>query len=343
MMFPIFLAVIIILLGALVVEFASMYPIIGFGKKHHIIFEFPKSKAKAQRTKSVPCPTLLIRENTWSDNGPNNTSEGGLKSIGRSRCSLLKLGGRKKDNYGAWTLCDSQQLNASKHATSAADRALIYSFGLGEDTSFDEAIIEQYGAVVHGFDPTPKSLVYVQKRAAFLPECFFALHDFGLNDKDGEIKLYPPANPTHVSHSQVPRDGATPIAATVLRLATVLRVLGHRRVHVLKMDIEGAEFAVLESLLGIADSDSGGDGGEGRADGELPFDQLLVEFHPNSYSRGASAAKDAMVRIEAALGRRGFRLVHRTPSLELSFARLAGPETAQTEEPLSKSGLQSEG
>jgi FkbM family methyltransferase len=256
------------------------------------------------------------------------------------KCSLRKVGGRKKDSYGAWTLCDSQQLNASKHATSAADRALIYSFGLGEDTSFDEAIIEQYGAVVHGFDPTPKSLVYVQKRAAFLPECFFALHDFGLNDKDGEIKLYPPANPTHVSHSQVPRDGATPIAATVLRLATVLRVLGHRRVHVLKMDIEGAEFAVLESLLGIADSDSGGDGGEGRADGELPFDQLLVEFHPNSYSRGASAAKDAMVRIEAALGRRGFRLVHRTPSLELSFARLAGPETAQTEEPHSNYVLQ---
>ena len=133
-------------------------------------------------------------------------------------------------------MCESPALIASKDAKSAKDMALIYSFGLGEDTSFDEEMIKKYNSTVHGFDPTPRSSKHVEGRAAFLPECFFVMHHFGLNDRDGETKLYPPANPKHVSHNQVPRNGSTPITATLLRLATVLRMLGHRRVHLLKMD-----------------------------------------------------------------------------------------------------------
>uniref|UniRef100_A0A7S0MNV2 Methyltransferase FkbM domain-containing protein n=1 Tax=Cryptomonas curvata TaxID=233186 RepID=A0A7S0MNV2_9CRYP len=253
------------------------------------------------------------------------------------RCKLRRLGGHREDQYGGWQICETEELLVSKTANSAEDRALVYSFGLGTDTSFDEDIISQYGAVVHGFDPTPGSLKYVRERSASLPDCNFAIHPFGLNDKDGEIKLYPPENPEHISHNQIPREGARPVTATLLRLATVMQLLGHTRVHILKMDVEGAEFGVLETLLSLPPlgEDDYGDG-SGLSDGwaapqrdssgggpDLPFDQLCVEFHPSIHPGGQEAGNAAVQRIVRALARRGFSLVHDTGAQELSFARLA--------------------
>ena len=50
--------------------------------------------------------------------------------------------------YGGWTIAPER----------IAEDSVIYSFGIGLDISFDLKLIEQYGAVVHGFDPTPKSI-----------------------------------------------------------------------------------------------------------------------------------------------------------------------------------------
>lgn len=35
------------------------------------------------------------------------------------------------------------------------------NIGLGEDISFSQSIIDKYGLVVHGFDPTPRSIKYI--------------------------------------------------------------------------------------------------------------------------------------------------------------------------------------
>ena len=203
--------------------------------------------------------------------------------------------------------------------------ALVYSFGLGTDTSFDEHMITKYGAIVHGFDPTPGALSYARSRAAHLPDCLFALHPFGLGDKDGEISLYPPANPSHISHNQVPRAGARPVAATLLRLATIMHLLGHARVHVLKMDVEGAEFGVLDSLLSAPPLDAGAGTQAPPPPGgaELPFDQLCVEYHPGLHPGGPAAGAAAIKRITEALRARGLSLVASNGAHEYSYARLA--------------------
>ena len=36
--------------------------------------------------------------------------------------------------------------------------SIVYSFGVGEDVTFDLALIDRYGMTVHAFDPTPKSI-----------------------------------------------------------------------------------------------------------------------------------------------------------------------------------------
>jgi FkbM family methyltransferase len=138
--------------------------------------------------------------------------------------------------------------------------AIVYSVGIGEDISFDLGMIERFGCAVHGFDPTPRSLAWLEKQK--LPERFF-VHPFGLAEFDGVARFAPPANPAYVSHSVLPGHGGDRIELPVKRLATVLKELGHQRLDVLKIDIEGAEYAVLEDLLST---------------GVLPK-QLLVEFH----------------------------------------------------------------
>ena len=277
------------------------------------------------------CPIKNTELSVWS--ASQNVARRRARRL--KRCTLRRIGGRREDQYGGWHICESALLFDSKTARSPKERALIYSFGLGTDTSFDEGIIKTYGAVVHGFDPTPGSLRYVSERAHNLPDCYFALHPFGLNDKDGEIKLYPPENPDHISHNQVSRPGAQPVTATLLQLSTVMQMLGHRHIHILKIDVEGAEFAVLEKLLRLPPLDEYADGG--LADGwaapaprrgagggaELPFDQLCVEFHPSIHPGGKERGDLAVRRIVEALSARGFAMVHDTGAQELSFARMS--------------------
>jgi FkbM family methyltransferase len=138
--------------------------------------------------------------------------------------------------------------------------ALVYSAGIGEDISFDLALIQRFGCVVHGFDPTPRSLAWLKTQD--LPASY-SVHPYGLARFDGVASFAPPKNPAHVSHSVLDDSPGERVEFPVKCLGTVLRELGHQRLDVLKLDIEGSEYEVLDDLLDH---------------GLLP-PQLLVEFH----------------------------------------------------------------
>ncbi|HEX3777949.1 MAG TPA: hypothetical protein VHV51_25955 [Polyangiaceae bacterium] len=48
--------------------------------------------------------------------------------------------------------------------------AVVYSFGVACDVSFDQALIAARGVTVHAFDPTPRSIEWVKTQV--LPERF---------------------------------------------------------------------------------------------------------------------------------------------------------------------------
>lgn len=124
-----------------------------------------------------------------------------------------------------------------------------YSVGVGLDASFDLALIELRNATVHAFDPTPGVLTYAAAIAA--RERHFQFHPWGVYDREDDLFFHAPANAAHISHSLVnlQKTSGGGFMARCRRLKNIMRELGHDHIDLLKIDIEGAEYAVLNAML----------------------------------------------------------------------------------------------
>jgi FkbM family methyltransferase len=146
---------------------------------------------------------------------------------------LVRLGSR----YGGWWVPRSV----------LAPGAVAYCAGAGEDITFDLALLE-HGVRVTTFDPTPRSVAYVDslriedERFRFIP--------VGWWNTDTELAVYAPHDSAHVSYSALDlQDTGESITVPVRRVATLARELGDTALDIIKMDIEGAEMAVLPDIL----------------------------------------------------------------------------------------------
>lgn len=138
--------------------------------------------------------------------------------------------------------------------------SIIYSAGIGTDTSFDQALIRSLGAKVFAFDPTEHSCRWLSKQS--LSEKFY--HSaVGLADFDGHAVFeLPPSG--HVSFQyRSQSDTADGVKLPVKRLSTIMGELDHDYIDLLKMDVEGAEYGIIADMLAS----------------QLNVRQLLVEFH----------------------------------------------------------------
>jgi FkbM family methyltransferase len=210
------------------------------------------------------------------------------------RCNRELLG----TDYGGWCVCPDK----------IGPDNVVYSFGVGQDISWDLAMIERFGVTVHAFDPTPKSIEWIAQQR--LPENF-DFHEYGIADYDGTAHFALP-NPDFVSFSmtgQGGHGGAVPgrgieVDAPVHRLTTIMQKLGHDKIDVLKMDIEGAEIPVVADL----------------AKSKVQIAQILVEFH--HHVGNADEVRTTRRAIET-LHAMGFRLFHNSAvGKEFSFLRV---------------------
>lgn len=180
-------------------------------------------------------------------------------------------------------------------------QSVVYSLGLGEDISFDLELIERCGCEVYGFDPTPRSIAWVKAQN---PPARLHVRELGVAAYDGTASFTPPANPEHISHRMsAANGGAGEIRFEVRKLSTLMRELGHQRLDLLKMDVEGAEYDVVDDLL-----ESG-----------LQPSQLLLEFHHGMYGIELSRTEATLDKLRSA----GYRIFDAQPTGR-EFSLLSG-------------------
>jgi len=203
---------------------------------------------------------------------------------------------------------------------------IVYSLGLATNIEFDLNLIEKFGVEVHGFDPTPESVEWVRSQS--LPPQFHH-HAVAVAGHDGELTFQLPEKEGHcaraigasdqkpevrpqtpdlrsltselrtlTSDSRPSTLDPRPSTLTVpcKLISTLMRDLGHSRINLLKMDIEGSEYDVIDDIL----------------TNNLEVGQILVEFHHRFADIGMKKTLTAVAALRAA----GYELFHISPWCE---------------------------
>jgi FkbM family methyltransferase len=181
--------------------------------------------------------------------------------------------------------------------------SVVYSFGIGEDITFDRHLIEKTGCRVFAFDPTPKSIEWL--RTQVLPDGFVA-HPVGISPETGKMKFRLPHNKNHVSGSLENAghvNDSDTVEVDVKRLSDLMRDLGHSRIDLLKMDIEGSEYAVIDQIL----------------TDKIDIKQLVVEVHERYLPDGKILTEKMVKKLQE----NGYQLFAKSLSREeLSFIKM---------------------
>jgi FkbM family methyltransferase len=160
------------------------------------------------------------------------------------------------------------------------EKSVIYSFGVGDDISFDLALINLFDVQVFAFDPTPKSIDWVTSQNLTKQFIFYPV---GLADFDGKAKFNPPKNPKHISATMNtrPETKDQSYKVEVKTLKTIMEELGHRHIDLVKMDIEGTEYQIIDDLQSK----------------NLRPGQLLIGFHHRFKNIGAKKTVKAVQQL----------------------------------------------
>jgi FkbM family methyltransferase len=177
---------------------------------------------------------------------------------------------------GGWTY-DASLLN---------ELSIVYSLGVGDLIDFDLGVIDRCQSRVFAFDPTPTSKSFVDREDR--PKQFH-FQPWAAAGEDGSLSLFPRVR----NDGSLSTDMFTLIAEEASResaivvpaytVDTLARKLGHARIDLLKMDIEGAEFEVLDALIA----------------GQLRPKQLLIEFHHRFIDNGLARTSGIVERLRA--------------------------------------------
>ncbi len=167
------------------------------------------------------------------------------------------------------------------------DRPIVYSFGTGEDLSFSQTILKRTNAEIFAYDPNPASVEFV-KSLPIYRDPRFHFTEAGVSERDEDALFFKPIEDEDYSgsiynYSPDLEDEGIPVK--LYSLKTLFEMNGHRHVHLLKMDIEGAEFGVINSLKDL----------------DVRIDQICMESHEVFFGDFDSKIAD-MFRVLHELG-----------------------------------------
>ncbi len=166
--------------------------------------------------------------------------------------------------------------------------ATVIDVGCSYEAEFAVAMIERYGAKAVAVDPTSKHRPALAKLADKHGQRFQHV-PFAISSCNTTLTFY--ESRTNESGSILPdhvnaaRDEVTSYEVRTLTPIALLDHLGLDSADILKLDIEGAEYELLQSI---------------RADDLAPFRQIFIEFHHHAVQRYSEA--DTRLLVEKLRG-----------------------------------------
>jgi FkbM family methyltransferase len=226
-------------------------------KKTYILFSI-----KQILKKYLPYNILVIIRNFKNRNPVKHSVE--------LKCNFKWFG----NNYGGFYICPDLLKKENQ---------IIYSIGIGEDISFDIDIINEFpNCKIYAFDPTPKSIEWVKKQN--LPKTFY-FFSFGVSTKTGVEKMFLPKNKNHVSGSIIESDHLSNhdiINVNMKCIEDIIKENNHDYIDIIKLDIEGAEFSVLNKLNFK----------------KINCGQILIEFHEMFIKNGKRKLDNTIKKLK---------------------------------------------
>lgn len=208
--------------------------------------------------------------------------------------------------------------------------SVCYCVGAGTDISLDTELAIRFKSKVFIFDPMPYALDHFNDliASAKLGKPFAADNNptgyaytisaeelrtitycaTGVWNEKQVIKFYVPSRANYAGHSITNLQNTEDyIEAPVDKLANVMQELGHQRLDLLKIEIEGSEYTVIDDVL--ADN--------------VDVKIMLVEFDEYHHRKGL-ARLTAIRHIEQSsqkLMKAGYKLVHSISFYKRTFIR----------------------
>ena len=205
------------------------------------------------------------------------------------------------------------------------ENSICYCIGAGEDISFDTELVVHYGAKVFIFDPAPEGKNHYNKlkQAVAANETLtigsrpftyritasqletIRYIETGVWDSDTMIKFYKPTIENYASHSIDLFNKSTEyIEVPVDRLSNLMKKLKHETIDLIKMEIEGAEYVVLKTIV----------------DDKPDVKMILVEFDELFHAKDFRYLFRIKNTTESLINA-GYTLAHSTPYFKRLFIR----------------------
>jgi FkbM family methyltransferase len=215
----------------------------------------------------------------------------------KGKLKVLKLKSEGDENK-QWYGSEYGGFFVKEKVLKGKEQIVVYSCGVGKDISFDLEILKRYNqSKVYAFDPTPISINWIKGQN--LPENF-NFYPFGISNKIASEKMFFPKDYT-VSYGifNWDKQNTDEIMVEMQTIEEIATKNNHKFIDILKMDIEGSEFAVLNSI----------------DFSRIQFGQILVEFHERFLENGSQILKQTIENLE----RNGYKCFAISDDFEYSF------------------------
>jgi FkbM family methyltransferase len=177
--------------------------------------------------------------------------------------------------FGDWGVLTGKLNNSS----------IVYSLGVGDDIKLDKHLIRLCGCNVYAFDPTVKSPNAEDGQTDYLKK--FKFYQWAVMGEDRTCELFRRINSqgrfsgmyTFDSESA---DKGESIKVQALTISSIMDRLKHSKIDLLKIDIEGAEYQVINKML----------------DDKIYPEQLLIEFHHRFEGLNINDSKGLVERLK---------------------------------------------